>query len=212
MPFWPLFFAAILADESGEKRMTICDWAQHHPEMTVYHNEEWGRLTVRSEADYFELLTLEGAQAGLSWRTVLNKREGYRTVFHHFNLERCANLSDEELEAARLNAAIVRNKLKIYSVRKNARALQQIIVEYGSIEHYLRDFFAVVPLVNHWKMMRDIPSESTESQAISKDLKKRGCSFIGPTIIYAFLQATGFVDDHLITCPYHSTHQNTNQK
>lgn len=187
--------------------MTICDWAQQHAEMTLYHNEEWGRFTAKTDASYFEFLTLEGAQPGLSWRTVLNKREGYRTVFHHFNLERCAQLSDEELEMARLNTAIVRHKLKIYSVRKNARVLQQIIVEYGSIEQYFRGFFSVVPIVNEWQKMSELPNESAESKAISKDLKKRGCSFIGPTIIYAFLQATGFVDDHLTTCPYHQSYQ-----
>lgn len=187
--------------------MTICDWATKYEEERIYHNEEWGRFTTKSNDLYFEFLILEGAQAGLSWRTILNKREGYRTVFHHFDIERCAELSDGELEAARLNTMIVRNKLKIASVRKNAVAFKKIIIEFGSIENYLRTFFTEVPMINHWETINDVPSESKESIALSKDLKKRGCSFIGPTIMYAFLQATGFIDDHIVSCDFHTNNR-----
>ena len=164
-----------------------------------YHDEEWG-VPVYDDHTLFEMLCLEGAQAGLSWETVLRKREGYRAAFHGFDLAAIIAMRDEELEALRDNEAIIRNRLKIYSVRKNAIIFKQIQDEFNSFSAYLWGYMDGKPLINHWQHFADVPVTTPISDAISKDLKKRGMSFVCSTIIYAYMQAVGMVDDHIASC------------
>lgn len=165
-----------------------------------YHDQEWGE-PVHDDRLLFEMLCLEGAQAGLSWETVLKKREGYKRAFHNFDIEKVIKMSDSELNALREDASIIRNRLKIFSVRKNGVAAKQIQKEYGSLDTYFWGFVDYKPIVNHPKTFSDVPVSTEISDAIAKDLKKRGMSFVGTTIIYAFMQAVGMVQDHLVTCP-----------
>ncbi|OIO60893.1 MAG: DNA-3-methyladenine glycosylase I [Verrucomicrobia bacterium CG_4_10_14_3_um_filter_43_23] len=167
-----------------------------------YHDNEWG-IPVHDDKHLFEMLILEGAQAGLSWETVLKKREGYRNAFHNFNVQKVAQMTDEQLEALRDNPAIIRNRLKIYATRKNAQAFIAIQKEFGSFSNYLWRFVDNKPIVNHWKCLSDAPTATPESDAISKDLKKRGMTFVGSTIIYAYMQAVGLVNDHVQECWRH---------
>lgn len=164
-----------------------------------YHDNEWGTPS-HDDTHLFEMLILEGAQAGLSWETILKKRDGYRKAFHHFDPAKVAKMTDGELDALRLNAEIIRNKLKIYSARKNALVFLAIQREFGSFDTYVWSIVGGKPLVNRWKHLSDIPVSTVESEALSKDLKKRGMIFVGPTIMYAFMQAVGMVNDHLIDC------------
>lgn len=165
----------------------------------VYHDEEWAR-PVHDDRLLFENLILEGVQAGLSWETVLNKREGYRAAFHGFDVARCAAMSDEELEILRDNPAIIRNRLKIYSVRKNAIIFQAMQQEFGSFDQWLWSHVDHQPLVNRPASLADMPVSSPISDQISKALKKRGMSFVGTTIVYAYMQANGLTNDHLQDC------------
>ena len=178
-----------------------CAWAESDDAMRAYHDAEWG-VPQRDDRKLFEMLILEGAQAGLSWATVLAKRENYRRVFHEFDIARCAKLTDAQLERALLDPGIVRNRLKVYSVRKNALAARAVIEEYGDLARYLWSFVGDKPIVNRPRAMGEVPATTKESDAMSKALRKRGFSFVGSTICYAFMQATGMVDDHLATCPY----------
>lgn len=146
------------------------------------------------------MLILEGAQAGLSWETILKRREGYRKNFHHFDPVKVAAMTDQDLEALRENPEIIRNRLKIYSARQNARIFLAIQKEFGSFDRYVWKFVNERPIVTPWKSLKEIPAITTESDALSKDLKKRGMSFVGSTIIYAFMQATGLVNDHIQEC------------
>ncbi len=164
-----------------------------------YHDTEWG-IPVYDDQKLFEMLILEGAQAGLSWETVLRKREGYRDAFHQFDIEKVAQMSDEALEALRDNPAIIRNKLKIYSARKNARAYLKIQKEFGSFSSYLWGYVDNEPIHNQWQSHEEVPVSTEISDAMSKDLKKRGMSFVGSTILYAYMQATGLVIDHIEGC------------
>lgn len=164
-----------------------------------YHDEEWG-VPVHDDCMLLEMLILEGAQAGLSWETILRKREGYRAAFHGFNLERCAQMSDEECEALRDNEAIVRNRLKIYSVRKNAAAFIKIQREFGSFECWLWAHVDGKPIMLRPKNFTDMTVTSHISDTLSKALKKRGMSFVGSTIIYAYMQAIGMVNEHVADC------------
>ena len=164
-----------------------------------YHDNEWG-IPEHNDQKLFEMLILEGAQAGLSWETVLKKRQGYQTVFHSFDVQKVANMTDNELEKLREDARIIRNRLKIYSARKNARIFIEIQKEFGSFNSYLWAFVNHKPIMNHWQEFKQIPTATPESNAISKDLKKRGMSFVGSTIIYAYMQAVGLVNDHLTNC------------
>ncbi|MDE3045968.1 MAG: DNA-3-methyladenine glycosylase I [Verrucomicrobiota bacterium] len=164
-----------------------------------YHDREWG-VPVHDDRLLFEMLILEGAQAGLSWETILKRRTGYREAFHHFDPNKAAQMSDEALEALRQNPNIIRNRLKIYSVRQNARIFLNIQKEFGSFDRYLWGFVDHRPIVNRRKQLSDIPPRSKESDALSKDLKKRGMTFVGSTIIYAYMQAVGLVDDHVEDC------------
>jgi DNA-3-methyladenine glycosylase I len=165
----------------------------------AYHDHEWG-IPSHDDLHLFELLILEGAQAGLSWETVLKKRQGYRTAFHAFDPLKVAGMSDEALEALRNNPEIIRNRLKICAARQNAQVFLKIQEEFGSFDKYLWEFVGGKPLLNHWERFQDVPASTPESDALSKDLKKRGMTFVGSTIIYAYMQAVGLVNDHMIDC------------
>ncbi len=167
-----------------------------------YHDQEWG-IAVHEDRLLFEMLILEGAQAGLSWETILKRRDGYRAAFHNFDAIKVANMSDVQLEALRNDPGIIRNRLKIYSTRGNAQVFLQIQKEFGSFDHYLWNFVHHAPIINQWNNMTDLPVTSAESDALSKDLKKRGMKFVGSTIIYAYLQAVGLINDHFTDCWRH---------
>lgn len=165
----------------------------------AYHDLEWA-VAVHDDTRLFEMLILEGAQAGLNWETVLKKREGYRAAFCNFDPLKVAMMSDEELEAQRENPAIIRNKLKIFSARKNAQIFLAIQQEFGSFDCYLWGFVNNTQVVGNWQSIDEVPTTTEQSDALSKDLKKRGMSFVGSTIIYAYMQAVGLVNDHLLSC------------
>ena len=165
----------------------------------AYHDEEWG-VPVYDDKVLFEMLCLEGAQAGLSWETVLKKRKGYRAAYHGFDIDKIIAMTDEELEALRYDDGIIKNRLKIYSVRKNAFIFRQIQQEFDSFSNYLWGFVDGKPILNRWNDHQQVPANTSLSDAISKDLKKRGMSFVGSTIIYAYLQGVGVVNDHLTSC------------
>ena len=164
-----------------------------------YHDNEWG-IPVHDDRHLFEMLILEGAQAGLSWETILKRREGYRKVFHGFDPMKVASMSDLELEALRNDAGIIRNRLKIYAARQNAHVFLKIQKEFGSFDCYVWSFVNDNPINNHFKTFKEVPVTTVESDALSKDLKKRGMTFVGSTIIYAFMQAVGLVNDHMQDC------------
>ena len=176
-----------------------CKWAGNDPTMQNYHDYEWG--VARYDDTYlFEMLTLEGAQAGLSWQIILNKREDYREAFRQFSVAECAGFTDDELEEIRLQTGVVKNKLKIRSVRSNAIAFQKIQMEFGSFSNYIWGFSE--PIINSWEEEADVPAQSDLSELISKDLKKRGFKFVGPVIMYSFMQAIGMVNDHVRHCDF----------
>lgn len=164
-----------------------------------YHDEEWG-APVRDDKKHFEFLVLESAQAGLSWETVLKKREGYRKAFYNFDVKKCAQMSDEDLEERLQNPEIIRNRLKVYAVRKNAKVFIEIQKEFGSFNDYIWGFVGGKPACSNLKHISEVPATSPESDKLSKDLKKRGMTFVGSTIIYAHMQATGLVNDHTMEC------------
>jgi DNA-3-methyladenine glycosylase I len=164
-----------------------------------YHDNEWG-IPVHDDRKLFEMLILEGAQAGLSWETVLKRREGYRKVFHQFDPKKVAAMSDDELEKVLQDVRIIRNRLKVYGARQNAQVFLQIQKEFGSFDRYLWGYVDHKPIVNRWNSIRDAPCKSPISDRLSKDLKKRGMTFVGTTIMYAFMQAIGMVDDHCQSC------------
>ena len=165
----------------------------------AYHDTEWG-VPVHDDRTLFEMLILEGAHAGLSWETVLRKREGYRAQFHDFEVARVAAMSDADLAGALQNPGIVRHRQKVASTRKNAQVFMDIRKEFASFDAYLWAFVGGTPKVNHWSGFDEIPASTSESDALSKDLKKRGMSFVGPTIVYAYMQAVGLVNDHHKGC------------
>ncbi len=183
-----------------EDHRVRCSWAENSTDsMRAYHDTEWG-VPLHDDRALFEFLCLEGAQAGLSWRTVLDKRENYRRAFHDFEIARCAKLTDTRIEALLGDAGIIRNRLKITSVRGNARAAQAAIDEFGSLDAYLWSFVDGKPIRNAWRKGGEVPATTGISDRMSKALLKRGFRFVGSTICYAFMQATGMVDDHLTTC------------
>jgi len=182
------------------KNKVRCGWATDKDERyTRYHDEEWG-VPLHDDQKHFEMLILEGAQAGLSWQTILNKREGYRQAFKQFDPQAVAVMSDDELEQQLQNPAIVRNRLKVFGARKNAIAFLKIQQEFGSFDTYIWAFVDNQPLINRPASMVDVPASTELSDRISKDLKKRGMTFVGTTIIYAYMQAVGLVDDHTRDC------------
>jgi DNA-3-methyladenine glycosylase I len=176
-----------------------CGWCGEDPLYIAYHDEEWG-VPQHDDRRLFEKLVLEGAQAGLSWITILRKREAYRRLFHGFDPEKVAAMADAELEAALQDPGIVRNRLKVFSARKNASAFLAVQKEFGSFDTFLWAFVGGAPKVNHPRSLAEVPTVSPEAEALSRALKKRGFTFVGPTIMYAYLQSLGLVDDHLATC------------
>jgi len=164
-----------------------------------YHDHEWG-IPVHDDQKLFEMLILEGAQAGLSWETILKRRAGYQKAFHNFDPIKVAAMSDNELDALRNDPGIIRNRLKIYSARLNAQAFLKIQAEFGSFDRYLWNFVQGNPIINHWAGFNEMPVKTAISDALSKDLARRGMKFVGSTIMYAYMQAIGMVNDHFTTC------------
>ena len=181
---------------------TRCAWAGDDPLYRRYHDEEWG-VPVHDERALFEFLLLEGAQAGLSWITILRKRERYREVFDGFDPALIARYGEAKVAALLADAGIVRNRLKVRAAVANARAALAVQAEFGSLDTYLWQFVGGKPIRNRWSAQRAVPASTPESDAMSKALKKRGFTFVGTTICYAFMQATGMVDDHIVTCFRH---------
>jgi DNA-3-methyladenine glycosylase I len=179
---------------------TRCAWVPaNKPDYARYHDTEWGK-PVHDDQKLFEMLVLEGAQAGLSWYTILQRRVGYRKAFKNFDPKKVARMTDAQLEALLKDEAIIRNRLKVFSTRKNAQVFLAIQKEFGSFDAYLWRFVGGKPKVNRPKSMKDVPATTPESEALSKDLKKRGMSFVGSAIMYAFMQAVGLVNDHTVDC------------
>ena len=178
---------------------TRCPWATSDPLYIEYHDREWG-LPQHDDRRLFEMLILEGAQAGLSWITILRKRDNYRKAFDDFDGGRIAKYNAKRIESLLRNEGIVRNRLKIEAAVHNARALLAVQKEFGTFDEYIWSFVGGKPRKNAWKLMGEVPSKSRESNAMSKDLTKRGFKFVGSTICYTFMQATGMVNDHITTC------------
>jgi DNA-3-methyladenine glycosylase I len=177
-----------------------CDWVPlDDPLYVAYHDDEWG-VPSHDDRHLFELLTLEGAQAGLSWSTILHKREGYRRAFADFDAEAVARFTKRDVDRLLRDPGIVRNRLKVESAVNNAKRVLEVREELGSFDAYLWAFVSGEPLVGSWRSLREIPAETEESLALSKDLKRRGFRFVGPTVCYAFMQAVGVVDDHVADC------------
>lgn len=190
-----IFFAAMT---KKTEELVRCGWANN--ELSIrYHDEEWG-VPVHDDRLLFEFLILEGAQAGLSWNTILNKRENYRRAFSNFDPARVARFDERKTQRLLANSGIVRNRLKIASAIDNAKAFVRVQKEFGSFDAYVWQFVGGKPKVNRWKLRTQVPARTAESDAMSKDLKRRGFRFVGSTICYAFMQATGMVNDHLVGC------------
>jgi DNA-3-methyladenine glycosylase I len=181
-----------------------CGWATNaDPLYTAYHDEEWG-VPLHDERRLFEFLLLEGAQAGLAWITILRKREGYRVAFDGFDAEKIAGYDAAKVADLLQNPAIVRNQLKVRAFIRNAQAYLRLRDELGAFDRYLWGFVGGAPIQNHWPALRDVPVTTPEAQAMSKDLARRGFTFVGPTICYAFMQACGMVNDHTTDCFRHA--------
>lgn len=182
---------------------TRCAWCGTDPLYVAYHDTEWG-VPNRDDQSLFEMLVLEGAQAGLAWITVLRKREGYRELFDGFDADRIARYTDRKLDKLLLDPRIIRNRLKVYGTRKNARAFLAVQEEFGSFSDYIWGFVDHQPVQNHWRSLKQLPATSPLSDQLSKDLKKRGFTFVGSTIMYAHMQATGMFNDHTTDCYRHA--------
>ena len=179
--------------------MKRCEWANRSELEQFYHDEEWG-VPNHDDRSLFEFLVLEGAQAGLSWSTILRKREGYRKAFDDFDAGKISRYSENDVSLLLANSEIIRNRLKIHAAITNARAFLRVQEQFGGFAPYIWRFVNGRPIQNSWKTMADIPSTTPESEAMSEDLQKRGFKFVGPTICYAFMQAVGMVNDHVIDC------------
>jgi len=185
---------------AAAKSIVRCAWSEGiDPAYQRYHDEEWG-VPVRDDAVHFEFLVLEAAQAGLSWWTILRKREGYKRAFAGFDAAKVARFTPRTVERLMQDPSIVRNRQKIEAAVVNARGFLKIQREFGSFDAYVWEFVGGKPIVNRWRKQSDVPPTSKESDALSKDLKGRGFKFVGSTIVYAHMQATGLVNDHLVTC------------
>lgn len=182
--------------------MQRCGWATNDLSI-AYHDEEWG-VPVHDDIVLFEFLILEGAQAGLSWDTILRKREAYRLAFDGFDPSRVAQYDEAKVAALLANPGIVRNRLKVRAAIRNARAVLDIQHAFGSLDAYVWQFVDGTPIQNTWRALQNVPASTPEAQSFSKDLKRRGLTFVGPTICYAFMQAVGMVNDHLVTCFRHA--------
>jgi DNA-3-methyladenine glycosylase I len=176
-----------------------CEWAGTDPLYVAYHDEEWG-VPVHDDRRLFEMLCLEGAQAGLAWITILRKREHYRVVFDNFDAATIAGYDDAKIAALLADPGIVRNRLKVNAFIKNARAFLAVQAAFGSFDAYVWQFVGGAPIVNQRRTMREIPALTPEAEAMSKELKRRSFTFVGPTICYAFMQACGLVNDHVVDC------------
>jgi DNA-3-methyladenine glycosylase I len=183
------------------KALVRCSWANSSPLLQAYHDNEWG-IPVHDDATLFEFVTLEGAQAGLSWETVLRKRDRYQTVFAGFDLARVSRFTPKKVEAILNDPGVIRHRGKIDSTISNAKAILAIASEFGSFDAYLWGFIGGKPLNGRRKTMGDVPVSTPLAEALSKDLRKRGLRFVGPTIVYSFMQAVGVVNDHLATCAF----------
>lgn len=190
--------------------MPRCPWATTEPNIT-YHDEEWG-VPVHDDRWLFEFLILEGAQAGLSWTTILKKRENYRKAFDAFRPEKIARYGKREMQRLLLDDGIVRNRLKIAATIENAKMFLVVRKELGTFDAYLWSFVGWKPIQNRWRSMAEVPAHTAESDAMSRDLLRRGFKFVGSTICYALMQATGMVNDHLVTCPRHAALGGTRRK
>src|SRR5215207_3558780 len=178
---------------------TRCEWAGTEPLMVAYHDDEWG-VPTHDDAALYELLTLEGAQAGLSWRTILNKREGYRAAFAGFDPARVASFTERDVERLLGDAGIVRHRGKIASTINNAQRVLEVQDDVGSLDAYVWSFVDGAPVVGGWKRLGELPSSTPQAVTLSRDLKRRGFRFVGPTTVYAFMQAAGLADDHVRNC------------
>lgn len=186
--------------KQNEREIIRCGWCKDDPLYIKYHDEEWGH-EVTDDKTMFEFLILESAQAGLSWITVLRKREGYRKAFADFDVEKVAKFTDKDVERLMKDEGIVRNRLKIKATISNAIHFIEVQKEFGSFCNYLKSFFPEgKPIINHWKTLAEVPASTDLSDTISKDMKKRGFKFFGTTICYAHLQAIGYINDHLVNC------------
>ncbi len=181
------------------KKIYRCPWCLKFDQYITYHDEEWG-VPVHDDLVHFEFLILEGAQAGLSWSTILKKREGYRKAFAGFDPEKVARFSDSKIEKLLLDPTIVRNRLKVKAAVNNAKRFLEVQNEFGSFDRYIWTFVKGAPIVNKWKTLNQIAPTTKESDALSKDLIRRGFKFVGSTVIYAHMQACGLVNDHLVDC------------
>lgn len=181
-------------------KLERCDWCTKDPLYMAYHDLEWG-VPLHDDIRLFEMLSLEGAQAGLSWITILRKRENYREAFDGFDPARIANYKDKKISALLENPGIIRNRAKIASIIRNAREVLALQDQYGSLDNYLWQWVEGKPIQNKWRNLKEIPAQTPLSEKISKDLKQRGFNFVGPTICYALMQSIGMLNDHLITCP-----------
>jgi DNA-3-methyladenine glycosylase I len=185
--------------EETLNRKTRCSWVGGNPPEIAYHDEEWG-VRVHDDRLLFEFLVLEGAQAGLSWSTILKKRETYRVAFDNFDPEKVASYGEDKINKLLRNPGIIRNRLKVRSAVTNAQAVLAVREQFGSFDSYVWRFVDGRTIQNHWEHSTDIPAKTPEAEAMSKDLKKRGFTFVGPTICYAFMQAVGMVNDHTTDC------------
>jgi DNA-3-methyladenine glycosylase I len=176
-----------------------CPWSTNDPLYIQYHDQEWG-VPVHDDRTLFEFLILEGFQAGLSWITILKKRENFKRAFDNFDYQKIANYKESKIASLLQDAGIIRNKLKVNAAVTNARAFIEIQKEFGSFDNYIWQFVENKPIVNTWKSIREIPAATELSDQISKDLKKRGFKFVGSTIVYSHMQATGMVNDHIVQC------------
>ncbi|PZG34626.1 DNA-3-methyladenine glycosylase I [Listeria ivanovii] len=183
-----------------------CPWSINDPFELEYHDKEWC-VPSTDDTYLFEMLNLEGAQAGLSWKLILHKRKAYQEAFFGFDIAKCANLTDEQLAEITAKAAIIKNRLKVKAVRTNAIATQKVQAEFSTFADYIWSFTNNKRIINKWDSVNSVPASNELSEKMSKDLKKRGFKFVGPVIIYSYLQAIGMVDDHLITCPFHTIHR-----
>jgi len=179
--------------------MNRCSWCGDDKVYTEYHDREWG-VPVHDDRTHFEFLILDGAQAGLSWITILKRRDNYREAFDNFDPNKVARYDEEKVKELLANKGIIRNRKKIEAAISNAKAFLKVQKEFGSFDKYIWQFVGGKPIINCWKEIKDVPAQTKESQAMSKDLKKRGFKFVGPTICYAYMQAAGMVNDHVIDC------------
>jgi DNA-3-methyladenine glycosylase I len=198
----PLLSFDLLAYNGKVAPLVRCAWSSSDPLSTAYHDTEWG-VPLHDDRGLFEFLILEGAQAGLSWYTILKKREAYRAAFDNFEAAKIARYREAKLEKLLVNPGIVRNRLKIHGAVKNAQACLRVRKEFGSFREYIWQFTGGTTIQNSWSPQAKLPASSGVSDTMSKDMKKRGFTFVGSTICYAFMQATGMVNDHVVTCFRH---------